>query len=267
MILRILLTFTIVCCSSAFANSKSLDTAIREELSKYSGTCVFIDCSSGEIIISDSIMASTRYAPCSTFKIWNTLIGVENHLIQSADEKFYTWDSIPRFLPAWNKDLTLKEAFGVSCVPAFQNLARKIGIESMHQWLDSINYGDKDISSGIDNFWLPADGRKTILISPVEQAQMIRKLINGSLSFSEHSRKILKDVMILTTSSNGVLYGKTGSGVYLHDNKKQSIGWFIGYVIHNDKTYSFSCLIKGDNVSGKDSKVIIETILKRSTLL
>ena len=54
-----------------------------------------------------------------------------NRGISSPEEAFYKWDRAIRFIPEWNKDMTLKEAFRVSCVPAFQNLARKIGPERM----------------------------------------------------------------------------------------------------------------------------------------
>lgn len=62
------------------------------------------------------------------------------------------------------------------CVPAFQALARQIGPERMQSWIAKLGYGDRDTSAGIDVFWLPAKGRNTILISPVEQAQLMHRL-------------------------------------------------------------------------------------------
>ena len=107
---------------------------------------------------------------------YTTLVGIEYGLIRSANDTFYKWDSIPRFFPGWNKDLNLKEAFKVSCVPAYQNLAVKIGNENMKKWIELLNYGDKDLSSGIDDFWLPREGKKSIKISPLEQAMLIKKI-------------------------------------------------------------------------------------------
>ena len=261
-ILIVLLTFI-----NTFASKKALDVLIKTAMLNQDGVCVFIECKTGSINTSNSAIDSIRLTPCSTFKIWNTLIGFDCHIILSSDELFYKWDSIPRFLPAWNKDQSLKEAFQVSCVPGFQNLARKIGKENMMKWIDTINYGDKDISSGIDDFWLPREGKKSIQISPIEQAQLIRKLINGDLPFSVQSRNILKELMLINKTSKGTLYGKTGSGTCINGNPKQNIGWFVGYVISNAKTHSFACLIKGENVSAKDSKKIIESILMESDLL
>ncbi len=260
----ILLSFL---CINAFSKTIPLLDAIKETIATQDITCVFVNCKSGEIIAPDSVSIKTRYTPCSTFKIWNTLIGVECQIIHSAADSFYRWDSIARAIPSWNRDLSLKEAFQVSCVPAYQILARTIGNERMRKWIISIDYGDKDISSGIDDFWLPREGKKSIKISPLEQAQLIRKLVNGELTFNQQSQNVLREIMVIETTSKGVFYGKTGSGVNLDSDKEQSLGWFVGYVTGKDQNYSFACLIKGVNASGKDSRVIVESILKKSGLL
>jgi beta-lactamase class D len=137
----------------------------------------------------------------------------------------------------------------------------------MKKWLDSIAYGDKDISSGIDDFWLPKEGKKSIKISPIEQAQLISKLVNGNLPFSANSCNILKEIMIIGKTQNGQYFGKTGTGTDIPGNPKQNLAWFVGYVISKGETYSFACLLKGLNLTGKDSKTIIEAILKNAKLI
>lgn len=82
----------------------------------------------------------------------------------------------------------------------------------MQRWVDTIHYGDEDIAAGIDVFWLPNVGRKSIAISPVEQAQLLCRLSGGELSFSARARAILKEIMITGKTANGTWYGKTGSG-------------------------------------------------------
>ena len=258
---------TLLACFNTFATGKTLEDVLRKEMSNNEGTCVFMDCASGEITTSDSTIASIRYTPCSTFKIWNTLIGVECGIIQSTDAPFYTWDSIPRQFSVWNRDQTLKEAFQVSCVPAFQNLARKIGKATMRKWIDTLNYGDKDISSGIDDFWLTREGKKSIRISPIEQVTLIRKLINDELPFSGKSTAILRNIMLIEKTSRGAWYGKTGSGTLYDDKENQNIGWFVGYVTGKGRTYSFSCFLKGEKVSGGDAKRVIGLVLKKVELL
>ncbi len=229
------------------------------------GAFVLIDCSSGTVSDSDQTASSERLPPCSTFKIWNTLIGLEAGVISSPDEPFYKWDGEVRAIREWNKDLTVKEAFQASCVPAFQSLARKIGHDRMQAWIEKIGYGDRDISAGQDIFWLPAKGRKTVLITPTEQAQLMCRLASGKLPFSEKSMAVLKEIMAVKTTDRGVLYGKTGSG--MGEDGQYRLGWFVGFVESKGKTYGFACDAQGDGVMGKDARAITEAVLKAQDIL
>lgn len=226
------------------------------------GALVFMRAADGEKVIFNASLTREPLAPCSTFKIWNTLIGLENGILHSADEPFYKWDGQARFLPEWNQDLTLKQAFQFSCVPAYQELARKIGEERMQRGIDMLGYGNRDISAGIDVFWLPSPGRKTILISAIEQAELIARLVNGRLSVSQKSREVLRQIMLAKQTTHGSLYGKTGtSGAPYH------FGWYVGYLVSGGETYAFACLLKGDGVMGKDARAIVETLAAESGYL
>lgn len=234
------------------------EKSVAEAFAGKTGALVFINTASGATATFNSALAAEPLPPCSTFKIWNTLIGLENGILHSANEPFYQWDGKKRFLPEWNQDLTLKQAFQFSCVPAFQALARKIGKERMQLWIDKLGYGDRDTSAGIDVFWLPAPDRKTILISPTEQAELLAKLVDGKLPVSAHSREVLAEVMLAKPTANGALYGKTGTGT--NAEGKYNLGWYAGYLISHGRTYTFACVLKGDGVMGKDARAIVENI-------
>jgi beta-lactamase class D len=241
------------------------ESVVTNAFAARGGAFIIIDCASEEISDFRPDASSEKLAPCSSFKIWNTLIGLEKGVLSSAEEDFYRWDGETRVIPEWNKNLTLKEAFQASCVPAFQNLAREIGSTSMQSWIDRIGYGDRDISAGIDVFWLPAPGRKTLLVTPREQAKLMGKLVSGKLPFAEKSRAVIKNVMTIKKTDHGLLYGKTGSSA--DDTGKYTLGWFVGYVESNGKTYAFACTAKGDNVMGKDARTIVEKVLETQGLL
>lgn len=56
------------------------------------------------------------FLPASTYKIINTLIGLETGVIP--DENYVIkWDDVKRDISAWNQDHTLQSAFRVSAVP------------------------------------------------------------------------------------------------------------------------------------------------------
>jgi beta-lactamase class D len=238
---------------------------VQEAFADRAGGLVVVDCLSGNVSRFHPEVCSSKYPPCSTFKIWNTLIGLECGLLSSADDAFYKWDGKARFIPEWNKDLALKQAFQVSCVPAFQELARNIGPNKMRLWIDKIGYGDRNISAGIDVFWLPAPGRRTLLISPDEQAGLMCTLASGRLPVSDKSQAVLKGIMAIRKTDRGTLYGKTGTG---HDDAGQcDIGWFVGYVDSSGRKYAFACIAKGENTTGKNARAIVETILMKQRLL
>jgi len=258
---RMLFSFCIVLIMSASASAQEIDKLLFQG---YDTALVIYNRSSGTAINVNPAISYRRLPPCSTFKIYNTLIGLELGLLKRADESWYKWDGVHRDIDGWNHDLTLREAFRVSAVPAFQILARHIGPERMKEYIDRINYGTKDISSGVDTFWLPIPGKSSIVISADEQVALLNKLLDGVLPFSEKNISILRDIMQVTETEKGTLYGKTGSGT---DSNGQ-VGWFVGFLESKGTTYIFACNITGgENPSGKVARAIVENVLKSQGIL
>ncbi len=248
---------------SAVAFAQEID---RFLLHGYDAALVIYNRTTGETVNIDPARSGQRLSPCSTFKIYNTLIGLELGLVKGADEPWYKWDKVKRDIEGWNQDLTLREAFKVSAVPAYQILAREIGEARMKEYIEKIGYGTEDISSGIDIFWLPRPDTTSIKISADEQVTLLNKLLDGKLPFSEKNIAILRDVMQVEKTGKGTLYGKTGSGT--RPDGKWNLGWFVGFLEHNGTTYVFACNITGgDNPSGKTARTIIESIFKFQNLL
>lgn len=233
------------------------DSSVKEAFAQREGTLVLIDCASGEVSRYNPKLAAEKLPPCSTFKIWNTLFGLEAGVLHDADEPFWKWDGVKRSIEGWNQDLTLRGAFRESCVPAYQALARKIGAERMKAYIEKIGYGDGNMSSGLDVFWLPEPGRKPLLISPDEQAALMAKLATGQVPFSAEAQAKLKDIMTAKKTERGILYGKTGTG----GDGDARIGWWVGYVETSGKTYAFASVVRGDKVMGKDARAVVEKVL------
>lgn len=261
--MRQFIFFWCVLLVPACSGAEGLDKALFQG---YQAAFVLHDRSSGKIINPAPALSARRLSPCSTFKIYNTLIGLDLGLIQGPDAPWYTWDGVHRSIEAWNKDLTLREAFRVSAVPAYQILARQIGPERMKNYMEKIDYGTKDISAGIDFFWLERPGVTSIRISAEEQVSLLNKLLDGKLPFSKKNVAVLKDVMKLLQTEKGTLYGKTGSGISA--DGKASLGWFVGFIEQGRATSVFACNITGgENPSGKAARAIVENVLKAQGLL
>lgn len=239
---------------------------MRAAFGEVSGAFVLRDCATGEETVFAEDTADTAFGPCSTFKIWNSLIGLEEGLIAEPDGAFWKWDGEERSFPAWNADQTWRSAFQASCVPAFQELARKIGAERMQSWLDQLGYGNRDMAGRPDAFWLPRAGQATIMITPREQARMVCRMIGGELPVKAESVSKLTEVMKLAQTERGTLYGKTGSGLRGGaDGPKSDVdfdmGWLVGFVESGGKRYAYACLVLGDGRSGKDARRVVEAAL------
>lgn len=87
------------------------------------GTILISDPVKNELLGFNPSRWDSGYLPASTFKIVNSLIGLETGVIDTAT--IFTWDGKKRRISAWDRDLTLTGAFRVSCVPCYQELSRK----------------------------------------------------------------------------------------------------------------------------------------------
>lgn len=260
---KVFIAITLMIMSAYPAQALTVD---QKFFGNYTAAFVVHDRSSGEVVELDPKLSDRRLPPCSTFKIYNTLIGLELGLIKNADAPWYTWDGVTRAIEGWNQNLTLREAFRVSAVPAYQLLARQIGEERMKSYIDRLDYGTKDISAGIDIFWLDRSEKAPIAISAREQVVLLDRLLDGKLPFSPENVAVLKDVMTALKTEKGTLHGKTGSA--MNAEGKGTIGWYVGFLESDGAVYTFACNIAdGENPSGKVARGIVEAMFKSLGLL
>lgn len=240
------------------------EKVINEQLDKYftgfNGCFVLFDQSKGEYTIYNEEKSIKEISPCSTFKIINSLIGLETDVLQDENTTF-KWDGTKYPINEWNKDQTLSTAVSNSVVWYFQKVASNVGEERMQDYLNKIDYGNKDISGGITQFWL----QSSLKISPRQQVEMLRNFYNSKLPFSARNVDIVKKVLKLSDQNDIVLSGKTGSGTI--DNKGVN-GWFVGYAERNNNVFFFATNIEAkNNASGVKAKEITLQILKDKNIL
>jgi len=204
-------------------------------------------------------LCAERLSPCSTFKIPNSLIGLETGVI--ADEGFVLkWDGVKRDREEWNRDHSLASAIKVSAVWYYQELARRVGVERMRKSVSAIPYGNADTSSGIDTFWL---GR-SLRISPEEQIAFLDRLRVSKLPFSERSQRIVRDILVQERTPSLVYRGKTGSCA---GDSAPDHGWWVGWVEKDGKPTLFAMLLRGQGAWGPEARRLAEMQLKKRGLL
>lgn len=239
--------FIILLASISFAAEPDL----RGEFAGFDGAFVMVRLSDGAMTVYQEDKAQERLAPFSTFKVLNALIALETGVLES-EQTVIPWNGQVSPIEAWNRDHTMASAVSESVVWYFQEVARRIGAERMQRHLDAVGYGNRDISGGIDRFWLSS----SLLISDLEEMEFIRRLYREELPFSPRVMQTVKRVIVLEEKNGRILSGKTGSAA------SGKIGRFVGYVETGEDTYVFAVHICGERGAfGWKAKAVAKAVL------
>ncbi len=173
--------------------------------------------------------ADSGFLPASTFKIPNTLIALDTKVMQNKNT-IIKWDGKPRRMKVWDKDMTLEQAFHLSCVPCYQAIAASIGAERMDSYLNKLEYGEMTVSTGnLQLFWLVGESK----ISQRQQIDFLKRLYHNQLKVQPASLAELKEIMVIEQNEEYILSGKTGWAI----RSGKNIGWFVGYYEIGDNVY------------------------------
>lgn len=205
----------------------------------YEGSFVFYDTHADQFHIYNPKAALKRVSPDSTYKIYSALTALEIGVI-TPDSTAQRWDGTNQPFEAWNQDHTLSSAMKNSVNWYFNRLDGQSGLEKLQHSLNSIHYGNEDLSGGLSTYW----AESTLKISPVEQVELLARLASGNLPFKPENLQAVKESLFLTKSGCVSLYGKTGTGAV---NNKDINGWFIGFIQSSQNTYVFAVNLQGDD--------------------
>lgn len=235
------------------------DNVLYEDLSSYfsgfEGSFVLYDLKNDQYIIHNKDRSVCRVSPDSTYKIYGALIALETGTIKDGTE-IRIWDGTLYPYKAWNHDQDLSSAMMNSVSWYFQELDRGVGLDRLRRFFAGIGYGNHNLSGGIGNYW----AESSLLISPVEQVQLLRGFYCNDFKFKQQNIDRLKAVIRLSEKNGAILSGKTGTGAV---NGKSINGWFIGYVERNRNVYIFATNIQSqDKAAGGTAANITLSILR-----
>ncbi|MDW6002526.1 class D beta-lactamase [Vibrio mangrovi] len=230
----------LICITSFSAFSKDVSLESIFSKSPVEGTIVVENLDGSEKYVFNPDRAKTKLAVASTFKIPNTLIGVEENIV-SSESSVFPWDGKQYDIQAWNHDQTLASAFQVSCVWCYQEIAKKVGAEKYKTYVKAIHYGHLPNTFDLTQFWL--DG--TLKLNAYEQVAFLKQLYHQKLPFSTKSFNVLKEVMLAEKTENYSMYAKSGWARRV----KNPVGWYVGYLETKNGTWFFAT-----NLAIKDVK-------------
>jgi beta-lactamase class D len=245
----------ILLCLIAFANgniqgqikNKNTHEVAKPEFGKIldslkvKGAILIYDVKNNTYYSNDFAWAKMRIIPASTFKIPNSIIALETGIIQN-DSVIFKWNGEKRNNKKWEQDLTFKKAFQVSCVPCYQEIARKVGVKRMKSYLKKLDYPGMVFDTlTIDNFWLTGKSE----ISQVQQIDFLERLYFSKLPISKRTENILKNIMQIEKTENYTLSGKPGWGM----RNEIDNGWLVGYLETNNSVYFFATNVEMKNAT------------------
>lgn len=198
-----------------------------------------------------------QISPCSTFKIPLALMGFDSGILK--DQRTPRWDFKTEYEKAnhvciekWKHPHDPASWTRNSCIWYSQVLTQKLGIDKFKKYVKLFDYGNQDVSgdegknNGLTHSWLSS----SLKISPIQQINLISKILKNELPISKSSIEATKQILFLTDlDKNWRLFGKTGSGYQLNSdgsyNEERQIGWMIGWIQNtsNNKKYVFAYLL------------------------
>lgn len=206
------------------------------EATGFEGTVLIHDEKKDTWITGDADLAGKRVLPASTFKIFSALVALETGVIADR-HTIIRWDGVSRSRPEINRDLDLTQAFRLSAVPHFQQLVTRIGEDRMQRYIDAVGYGNRDISGGIDTFWLTG----ALRITAVEQIHFLRRLYHDELPFSAANMASVREMMLTEAADGRLIRAKTGWATPV---PAENTGWWVGWEERSDGPVFFASMLQ-----------------------
>jgi beta-lactamase class D len=231
----------LVCIGAAETNAQNL----KRVFGTTEGAFVLYDLKNDRYVRYNESRCRRRFTPASTFKIPNSLIGLETGVVRNADF-LISWNS-QRYPPGrpntepfihWWQDHTLRSAIRYSVVWYYIEIARQVGAQRMQKYVTQFGYGNRDTSGGIEQFWR----NSSLQISADEQVDFLRRFYTGQLPVSRSSTEIVKDIILLEQTATYRLSGKTGAAPRENGG---TLAWFVGYLEREGNVYFFALNMDG----------------------
>ncbi len=248
--IKFIMSLVFLSSSLLLANDLELENIFKEK--KVEGTIVIESLNKKNTYIHNRKRAETLLIPASTFKIPNTLIALNEKVIDKNSLIF--WDKKDKGLKSWNKDQTLQTAYKNSCVWCYQEFASKIGIDKYKGYLKILDYGNKNIGNDVKEFWL--DG--SLKITAFEEINFLKQLHKNELPFKIEDINTLKEIMVEEKNEDFIIRAKTGWATRIEPQN----GWYVGYVETKNGVWFFATniIIKSEDDLVKRKEITFEAL-------
>lgn len=198
-----------------------------------------------------------RLGPCSTFKMFTALAGLETGVLKD-ENSLLKWDGSPQTFKHSEKDHTLATAMRDSVNWYFKVVATQVGSERMARFVKEAAYGNQDASSPLNDAAL----NESMKISADEQVTFLEKLYTDKLPFDPKHQGLVRKILVRDSGDGWTFSGKTGTA------QNEVLGWFVGHVHAHGRDFVFAVNIEGsDGASGRVAQRLCRKVLAEMGLI
>lgn len=248
-----ILALTITCGSDSRPEARGSSPTSGRKSAEARGaaqSCFILhELGAGRRLQSPAEACRLRLTPASTFKIPHALAAIDSGVLKGPDHEL-PYDGSPQYFDSWKRNHTLSSAMRDSVLWYFRELAKRLGLSREQEYLNRLDYGNADLSSGLTSFWVGG----SLLISPEEQERFLVRLYQNSLPVSREAQSIVRRMLVQPASvvvnaagehefaapwaPGTILSAKTG--------RSDPVKWLVGHVKRGDREWIFVSCVVGD---------------------
>jgi beta-lactamase class D len=229
------------------AASLALQPSLASQASTQLSCTTLMDAASGQRLRHDG-QCDERATPASTFNIVVSLMGYDSGIL--IDEHTPLLPYKPGYLDwneSWRSATDPSSWIKNSNVWYAQQVTTQLGEARFQRYVDGFGYGNRDVSgdagkqNGLTMSWIAS----SLKISPDEQIDFLRKIVNRQLPISPQAYEMTARILTQQTLANGwTLHGKTGTASPVlpngSDDNQHQYGWYVGWATKGTRTIVFA---------------------------
>lgn len=230
------------------------------------------DAASGRRLVHEG-QCDQRITPASTFNIAVSLMGYDSGILSDEHTPklpfkvgYVSWNK------DWRKATDPTSWIENSVVWYAQQVTARLGAERFGHYVQSFKYGNADVSGdpGKDNGLALSWIGSSLKISPVEQVDFLRRLVNRQLPLAPKAYDMTSAIMISETLENGwQIRGKTGTAAAVladgRDDARHQYGWYVGWATKGQRTIVFARMKLDRRQAGSAGKRVKDAFLRDLT--
>ena len=212
---------------------------------------MMVDAASGAALVREGT-CDASVTPASTFKIAISLMGFDSGVLRDDHAPYLPYKaSYASPNPSWRHGTDPTGWLRESIVWYSQQVTKRLGPASVRGYVQAFDYGNRNLASvaGVDDAIAVSELSPTLRITPLQQTEFLRKVVNRELAVSQQAYDVTARLLKVDAAPNGwEVHGKTGTAPVRLANgradRDNNIGWFVGWTVKDGRKLVFARLMQ-----------------------